>query len=65
MKRKEEVYAPIWELSDLWANLTGEERRDLTNHIELVHYAKNEHIHSEGDESQYMWMLLKGKVRIY
>ena len=65
MKRKEEVYAPIWELSDLWANLTGEERRDLTNHIELVHFAKNEHIHSEGDESQYMWMLLKGKVRIY
>jgi CRP-like cAMP-binding protein len=31
----------------------------------VVHYAKNQVIHNDGDASQYVWMLLKGKVRIY
>lgn len=65
MKRRDEVFAPIWELSELFAPLSDEERRDLAEHIETVHYAKNEIIHREGDESRYMWLLLRGKVRIY
>ncbi len=65
MKSKEEIFAPMWELNPLWSTLTEEEQKEITNEVEVVHYAKNEVIHNEGDESLYMWTLLRGKVRIY
>lgn len=55
----------MWELNPLWSTLSDEERQTLVQHVEIVHYAKNEIIHNDGDESRYMWMLLRGKVRIY
>ena len=65
MKQKEEVFAPMWELNPLWETLTEEERQRLSRQIEVVYYAKNELIHYDGEESRYLWMLLRGKVRIY
>lgn len=65
MKQKEAYIAPVWELNPLWATLTEEERKIIAGHIETVRYNKNEIIHLDGDDSQYMWMLLSGKVRIY
>ena len=65
MKNKEEHFAPLWELNPLWDTLTEEERKEVISHIETVNYAKNDIIHCDGDESEYMWMLLRGKVRIY
>ena len=65
MRLKEEQYAPMWELSPIWATLTEEERVRVAEQVEIVRYEKNEIIHNDGDESQYVWMLLKGKVRIY
>ena len=65
MKSKEENFAPLWELNPLWSTLTEEERAVVNAHVEVVRYAKNEIIHYDGDESRYMWMLLRGKVRIY
>lgn len=65
MKQKEEPIAPMWELNPLWASLTEEQKKCVSGRVELVHYAKNEIIHNDGDASQYVWMLLKGKVRIY
>ena len=35
------------------------------SHIEEVRFAKNEIIHLEGDESEHVWVLMSGKVRIY
>jgi len=64
MKQKE-TFAPIWDLHPLWQLLTEEERQLIATHAEVVCYEKNEIIHNEGDESEYMWMLLRGKVRIY
>jgi len=63
--KKKEVYAPLWEVSSLWASLSEEERVRVSEHVEIVHYEKNEIIHCDGDESQYVWVLLRGKVRIY
>ena len=60
-----ESFAPLWELAPLWASLTVSERECVAQHAEVIHYAKNELIHSDGDESQYMWVLLRGKVRIF
>ena len=65
MKQQEEPIAPIWDINPLWASLTEDQKKCVPEHVELVHYAKNEIIHNDGDESQYVWMLLKGKVRIY
>lgn len=65
MKRREEPFAPLWELNPLWETLTEEERAYAAEHTETVCYEKNELIHSDGEESQYMWMLLRGKVRIF
>ena len=64
-KRKEENFAPMWELNPLWDTLTDTEKERLAIEVETVHYAKNEIIHNDGDESQYVWMLLRGKVRIF
>ena len=58
-------YAPMWELNPIWATLRDDERAMLSERVEVVRYAKNEIIHNDGDESEYVWMLLSGKVRIY
>jgi len=55
----------MWEVSPVWETLTEEERARVAEQVEVVHYAKNQVIHNDGDASQYVWMLLKGKVRIY
>jgi CRP-like cAMP-binding protein len=65
MRQKEENFAPMWELNPLWQTLTEEERVFLSEHVEIVRYARNEIIHKDGEQSNYVWMVLQGKVRIY
>lgn len=65
MKRTDEIFAPMWDLNPLWQTLTETEREKLGKQVETIYYAKNEVIHFDGDESKYVWMLLRGKVRIY
>lgn len=65
MKQKEDNFAPMWELNPIWATLTEDERQFLSEHVEIVHIVRNAVIHFDGDESDYVWMLLSGKVRIY
>ena len=55
----------MWELNPIWETLTEDERRFVSQHVEIVSIARNEVIHYDGDESDYVWMLLCGKVRIY
>ena len=62
---KKENFTPLWDLNPLWNALTEDERELVAQHVQVVHYAKNEIIHNDGEESQYMWMLYSGKVRIY
>jgi len=65
MKITDEQFAPMWELNPILGTLTEEEQNTIAAHVEVVHYAKNEMIHHDGEMSQYVWMLLRGKVRIY
>ena len=65
MKKEEVVFAPMWELNPVWESLTEDERELVAQHVEKVHYVKNEIIHHDGDESRWIWMVLSGKVRIY
>ena len=55
----------MWELNSIWDTLTNEEKERLDKAVEVVRYERNEIIHRDGDESQYVWMVLSGKVRIY
>lgn len=54
-----------WELDPIWNTLTDEQKNIVKNQAELVRYNKNDIIHLDGDESEYVWMLVSGKVRIY
>ena len=65
MRQREEDFAPLWEYNELWDTLTQEERERISPLVETVYYSKNDIIHHDGDASEYMWMLLRGKVRIY
>lgn len=65
MKQTDETFSPIWDLNPLWQTLSEDERNAVAQNVEIVSYEKNEIIHYEGDESNYVWMLLQGKVRIF
>lgn len=65
MKHQEDHFAPLWELNPIWDTLSGAERERINSTVEIVHYAKNEMIHFDGEESTHVGMLLRGKVRIY
>ena len=65
IKQKEENFAPMWELNPLWETLTDDERTYVENNVQIVSFAKNDIIHADGDESNCMYMLLQGNVRIY
>lgn len=65
MRVQAEHFAPMWELNPLWETLTEEERTSISQCAETISYSKNQLIHHDGDPSEYMWMLLRGKVRIY
>jgi len=45
--------------------LTEEERELVAAQVEKIHFAKNAIIHHDGDESEYMNMVVHGKVRVY
>jgi CRP-like cAMP-binding protein len=64
-KSEEQPFGELWVLNTLWATLNEDERLWAKERIEVVHYNKNDIIHHDGDESEYMWMLISGKVRIY
>lgn len=53
------------DLSDLWSVLTTEEKRIITNNFSIHNYKKNQIIYAEGDEPEFLWCLLKGKVKKY
>lgn len=63
--KKEENLGKLWELNSVWDVLTDEEKNAIEDVVEVVHYRKNDLIHSEGDIPTHVMMLVSGKVRIY
>jgi CRP-like cAMP-binding protein len=45
--------------------LSPSEKRYVANNFEIQSYKKNQIIYAEGDEPEYLWCLLKGKVKKY
>lgn len=51
------------DLADLWSVLTPEEKRLVTDHFELHHFKKNQVIYAEKEQPEFLWCLIKGKVK--
>jgi len=51
------------DMAEIWSLLNGEEKRLIVDHFEIQTFKKNQIIYAEGDEPEYLWCLLKGKVK--
>ncbi len=53
------------DMSELWKVLLPEEKRIITDNFEVMEFRKNEPIYTEGETPQYLWCLLRGKVKMF
>lgn len=50
-------------MAEIWSILSGEEKRLIVDNFNIQTFKKNQFIYAEGDEPEYLWCLLKGKVK--
>lgn len=53
------------DLSELWGVLRPEEKRIITDNFEVKEFRKNEIIYSEEETPEFLWCLLRGKVKMF
>ena len=53
------------DLSEIWSILDGDEKRRIVENFTTHAFKKNQIIYAEGEEPEYLWCLLKGKVKLY
>ena len=53
------------DLAAIWSILNGEEKRRIIDNFQIHNYKKNQVIYAEKEEPEYIWCLLKGKVKKY
>ncbi|MBD5230669.1 MAG: Crp/Fnr family transcriptional regulator [Bacteroidales bacterium] len=53
------------DLSELWGVLSHAEKRKITDNFIIHTFKKNQIIYAEKEEPEYLWCLLKGKVKMY
>ena len=53
------------DMAEIWSILSPEEKRLITDNIKIHTFKKNQLIYAEGDEPEFLWCLLKGKVKMY
>lgn len=53
------------DLSDMWKVLNSDEKRLITDNFIIHTYKKNQIIYLEKEEPEYLWCLIKGKVKMY
>lgn len=52
-------------LSEIWKILSPEEKRVITDNLTIQQYKKGQIIYAEQEEPENLWVLLKGKVKMY
>lgn len=50
-------------MADIWNVLSPEEKRRVADNLQIHTFKKNQMIYAEGDEPEFLWCLLKGKVK--
>lgn len=53
------------DLSELWGILSADEKRIIVDNFELHDFKKNQIIYAENENPEYLWCLIKGKVKMY
>ncbi len=53
------------DLSELWSILDGDEKRKIVESFTTQTFKKNQIIYAEKEMPEYLWCLLKGKVKLY
>lgn len=51
------------DMAEIWSILNGEEKRLIVENFNIQNFKKNQFIYAEGDEPEFLWCLLKGKVK--
>ena len=51
------------DMAEIWSILSPDEKRIVTDNLQIHSFKKNQLIYAEGDEPEYLWCLLKGKVK--
>ncbi|MCH5347240.1 MAG: Crp/Fnr family transcriptional regulator [Muribaculaceae bacterium] len=53
------------DLHEVWSVLTGEEKRLVIENFTIHNFKKNQVIYGEDEVPEFLWVLLKGKVKKY
>lgn len=53
------------DLAELWSVLTHEEKHIVVENFAIHNFKKNQIIYVEGEEPEYLWCLIKGKVKMF
>ena len=51
------------DMSEIWTVLDGNEKRLIIDNFQLHNYKKNQIVYGEGEDPEFLWCLLKGKVK--
>lgn len=53
------------DMSGIWSILSQDEKRIIVDNFTVHNFKKNELIYTENEEPEYLWCLLKGKVKMF
>lgn len=53
------------DMAAIWSVLDGDEKRRITDAFAVHQFKKNQIMYAEGESPEYLWTLLKGKVKIF
>ena len=53
------------DLAGIWSILDGEEKRRITDAFTIHTFKKNQIVYAEGEQPENLWILIKGKVKLY
>jgi CRP-like cAMP-binding protein len=51
------------DLSEIWTILNNDEKRRIIDAFTIHNFKKNQMIYAEGEEPEFLWVLLQGKVK--
>ena len=51
------------DMAEIWQILKPDERRAVAENLQIHNFKKNQLIYAEGEQPEYLWVLLKGKVK--
>ena len=51
------------DMAEIWSILKPDEKRVVADNLQIHSFKKNQLIYAEGEEPEFLWCLLKGKVK--